>query len=162
MYDSKNAEMNLTILNRLEMLYFPQRCNGSDVDIETAKSMEDDDDKILENDDDNGTTLNEREDIDLDGYMSDNDLEQTTTEDIILARILGQKPNGVITRSSSVRHQDELYIDMVEATTYNVKDTIDLDDDDVDIIDIITGPTTTSSSSSTTTSKKRKKGNLTT
>ena len=65
--------------------------------------------------------------------------------------------------SSSVRHQYELYVDMVEATTYDFKDTIDLDDDDVDIIDIIIEPTTTSSSSSTTTSKKRKKkGNLTT
>ena len=49
--------------------------------------------------------------------MSDNDLDQTTTEDIILTRILVQKPNGVITRSTSVRHHDELYVDMVEATT---------------------------------------------
>ena len=148
------------------MLYFPEKFRGIILEIETVENMNDDDDMILENDDDNGTTLNEREDtIYLDEDMPlGEDLDQTTIEDIILTRILGQKSNGVITRSRSVRHQDELYADVVEATKYNAKDTIDLDDDDVDIIDIITEPITASSassSSSTTISKKRKKGDLT-
>ena len=88
-------------------------------------------------------------------------LDQATAVDIIL-RILGQKPNGLITRSRSIRHQDGIYADVIDATRYNATDTIDLDDDDVDIIDIITEPITTSSSSSTTTTMTRKKkGDLT-
>jgi hypothetical protein len=86
--------------------------------------MNDDDDMILENDDDIGKTLNERENIDIDEYMSDTeDLDQTTSEDIILTHILGQKSNGVITRSRSIRHQNDLYADFIEATTYNETDT---------------------------------------
>jgi hypothetical protein len=46
----------------------------------------------------------EREKIDLDAEMPENEnLEQTTIEDIVLTRILDQKPSGVITRSRSIR-----------------------------------------------------------
>jgi hypothetical protein len=54
-----------------------------------------------------------------------------------------------------------LYVYIIEATKYHAKDTLDLDYDDVDIIDIITEPIT-ASSSSTTTTKKGKKGDLST
>ena len=63
----------------------------------------------------------------------------------------------VLLLSRSIRHQDDLYADVIEATTYNAKDTIYFDDDDVDIIDIITAPITASSSSSTTSTIKKKK-----
>jgi hypothetical protein len=127
----------------------------------------DDDDIIMEDDNDDGTTLKEtdiHEQLYIESEVGDEDLTVTTNEDIILTLILGQKSNGVITRSKSIRHQDELYVDVIEGTKYTFKDTIDLDDDDVDIIDFITEPITPSSSSSSTTTatKKRKKGNLTT
>ena len=125
--------------------------------------MNDEDDMIMENG--IATTLNETGMIetvtyDFDVELNEN-LDQTTVEDIILTRILGQKPNGVITRSRYVRHQDELYVDIIEAIKYHVKDTLYLDYDDVNIIDIIIEPIT-ASSSYTTTTKKGKKGDLST
>jgi len=108
----------------LFLLYFPEKFSGIIVESETIENMNDDDDMILENDDDIGKTLNERGNIDIDEYMSDTeDLDQTTSEDIILTHILGQKSNGVITRSRSIRHQNDLYADFIEATTYNETDT---------------------------------------
>jgi len=156
------------------MLYFSEKFREQEaMDVETEVNMDDDndddDDIIIEDDNDNGTTLNEtdiHDDIYIEDEVGGEDLTVTTHDDIILTRILGQKSNGVITRSKSMRHQDELYVDMIEVTRYNVKDIIDLDDDDVDIIDIITESITSSSSSSsstttTTKTKKGKRGDLT-
>jgi hypothetical protein len=121
--------------------------------------MNDEDDMIMENG--IATTLNETGMIetvtyDFDVELNEN-LDQTTVEDIILTRILGQKPNAVVTRSRYVRHQYELYVYIIEATKYHAKDNLDLDYDDVDIIDIISEPITASSSSTITTKKGKKR-----
>jgi hypothetical protein len=41
----------MVVVNKLEMLYFPERFRGNNVDRETVENMNDDDDMILENDD---------------------------------------------------------------------------------------------------------------
>ena len=43
--------MMMVVVNKLEMLYFPERFRGNNVDRETVENMNDDDDMILENDD---------------------------------------------------------------------------------------------------------------
>ena len=98
-YNNKDDRMNTSILNNLEMLYFPEKFRFRVIIVESeVENMNDGDDMILENDDDNWTTLNERVNIDKDECMSDTEgLDQTTNEDIILTHILGQKSNGVIT-----------------------------------------------------------------
>jgi len=85
--------------------------------------MNDEDDMIMENG--IATTLNETGMIETFTYdfnmeLNEN-LDQTTVEDIILTSILGQKPNAVITRSRYVRHQYELYVYIIEATKYHIK-----------------------------------------
>jgi hypothetical protein len=119
------------------------------------ENMNDEEDTILEND--TPTTLNDHNVVEVnvfdDEMPDDENLDDTTIEDIILNRLLGQKSNGVITRSKSIRHQDELYDDTITFDKLFANETIDLDDDDVDIIDTITNP-------SQVIKKKGKKRNL--
>ena len=119
------------------------------------ENMNDEEDTILEND--TPTTLNDHNVVEVnvfdDEMPDDENLDDTTNEDIILNRLLGQKSNGVITRSKSIRHQDELYDDTITFDKLFANETIDLDDDDVDIIDTITNP-------SQVIKKKGKKRNL--